>query len=176
MPPHGSWQTRAIPVLTGWIIGGRMQGYGTPGSLWDDFRPPEQRPAYRSGATARRLQTSHEASVSFRLLFPDQPGLRRGCRRSRRPWRCAQAFSSRRLPKRHPSPRAPRRFASARLSPEARARFRKQLLQRLEQFQGVRGYTDPASLSREIQKLCPTIPELPTENPFEKPIRLFPAK
>lgn len=59
-----------------------------------------------------------------------------------------------------------------RLSPEERAWHQELLLQRLEQFRGIRIYTNPLCLSLEIP-LSPTILELPTENRFKKPFRLF---
>jgi hypothetical protein len=63
-----------------------------------------------------------------------------------------------------------------RLSPEERARYKKRLLQSLEQTHGLPLYTTPLSISLEIQKLSPAVPKLPTENPFERPLRLFDAK
>lgn len=61
----------------------------------------------------------------------------------------------------------------SRLSPEEFAEHQKRLVQRLEQFRTIRIFANPLSLSAEIQRLTPTIPELPTKNPFEGPIRLF---
>jgi hypothetical protein len=57
--------------------------------------------------------------------------------------------------------------------PEERTGLENQFLQKVEQFWGVRLYTSPLILTLEIQQLNPTILELPTENPFEHPFRLF---
>lgn len=64
----------------------------------------------------------------------------------------------------------------SRLSPEERARRQKLFLQRVDRFRGIRIFTNPLPLSIEIQRLSPTLPELPTENPFKGTIRLFDAK
>ena len=60
--------------------------------------------------------------------------------------------------------------------PEELAQRRERYRQSVEQLRGIRIYTNPLSLSVEIQKLSPTLPVLPTENPFEGPIRLFDVK
>lgn len=60
-----------------------------------------------------------------------------------------------------------------RFSPEDRTQGQIHFLQKMEQFWGVRLYTNPLILTLEIQQLSPTILELPTENPFEHPFRLF---
>ena len=59
---------------------------------------------------------------------------------------------------------------------EERARRLERFRESVKQFRGIRIYTNPLSLSLEIQKLSPTFTVLPTENPFEGPIRLFDAK
>jgi hypothetical protein len=62
------------------------------------------------------------------------------------------------------------------LAPEERAQRQERLLQSVEQFRGIRIYTNPLSLSVEIQKLSPTLPVLSTANPFAGPIRLLDVK
>jgi hypothetical protein len=50
------------------------------------------------------------------------------------------------------------------------------LIEKLRKLRGIHIYPDPQALSLEIQQLNATLPELPTTNPFERPIRLFDSR